>query len=97
MIARKETTTFTMKQDQDELTEVRFGQQQKPETGQFRLQVDRQTKRTYATYEAAAQDGMAIKSNFPLLQVAVYDRVSSVETIIELQKKEELGKSVRDR
>ena len=61
MIARKETTTITMKQDQEELIEERVGQQQPPERGQFRLQVDRQTKRSYATYEAAAQVGMATK------------------------------------
>jgi hypothetical protein len=29
---------------------------------------------------------MAIKSNYLLLQVAVYDRLASVETIIELPK-----------
>ena len=86
MIARKETKTITMKRDQEELIEERVGQQQPPERGQFRLQVDRQTKRSYATYEAAAQVGMAIKSNYPLLQVAVYDRLASVETIIQLPK-----------
>jgi hypothetical protein len=43
MIARKETMTITMKQDQEELIEERVGQQQQPERGQFRLQVDRQT------------------------------------------------------
>ena len=86
MIARKETMTITMKQDQEELIEERVGEQQQPERGQFRLQVDRQTKRSYATCEAAAQVGMAIKSNYPLLQVAVYDRLASVETIIELPK-----------
>ena len=86
MIARKETTTITMKQDREEHFEERVGQQQKPDTGQFRLQVDRQTKRSYATFDAAVQDGAAIKSSYPLLQVAVYDRLASAETIIELPK-----------
>jgi hypothetical protein len=86
MIARKETTTTTMKQDREEHLEERVGQQQKPDIGQFRLQVDRQTKRSYATYDAAVQDGLAIKSSYPLLHVAVYDRLASAETIIELPK-----------
>jgi hypothetical protein len=57
-----------------------------PDTGQFLLQVDRQTKRSYATYDAAVRDGTAIKSSYPLLQVAVYDRLTSAETMIELPK-----------
>ena len=86
MIARKETTTIPMKQDREEHFEERIGQKQKPDTGQFRLQVDRQTKRSYATYDAAVRDGTAIKSSYPLLQVAVYDRLASAETMIELPK-----------
>ena len=35
MIARKETKTITMKQDQEELIEERVGQQQQPERGNF--------------------------------------------------------------
>ena len=88
MIARKENTTITMKQSRDEPVEERVGQQKKPDTGQFRLQVDRQTKRSYTSFDAAMQDGTAIKSSYPLLQVAVYDRLASAETIIELPKSE---------
>lgn len=84
MVARKETTTVTMKQDREEQFEERIGQKQKPDTSQFRLQVDRQTKRSYTSYDAAVQDGTAIKKGFPLLRVAVYDRLASAETIIEL-------------
>jgi hypothetical protein len=32
-------------------------QRRKPEIGQFRLQVDRQAKATFSTYEAAAEAG----------------------------------------
>lgn len=86
MIARKQTTTVMMKQDREEHLEEPVGQKQKPDTGQFRLQVDRQTKRSYAAYDEAVQDGTAIKKSYPLLRVAVYDRVASAETIIELPK-----------
>jgi hypothetical protein len=54
--------------------------------GQFRLQVDRQTKASFATYEAAEAAGMAIKSQHPVVRVAVYDAVESVNRIIELPK-----------
>jgi hypothetical protein len=83
MIARKDTKTITMKQDPEELVEERIEQKKKPDSGQFRLQVDRQTKQSYATYEAAEQAGMAIKKKHPLLQVAIYDLVASVNKIIE--------------
>ena len=83
MIARKETKTITMKQDPEEPVEERLEQKKKPDSGQFRLQVDRQTKQSYATYEAAEQAGMAIKKKHPLLQVAIYDLVASVNKIIE--------------
>jgi hypothetical protein len=52
--------------------------------GRFRLQVDRQTKASYATYEAAEAAGKEIKKDYPILQVAVYDGVESVNEIIEL-------------
>jgi hypothetical protein len=52
--------------------------------GRFRLQVDRQTKASYATYEAAEAAGKAIKKDYPILQVAVYDGVKGVNKIIEL-------------
>ncbi|MGA7489983.1 MAG: hypothetical protein WBW74_23925 [Xanthobacteraceae bacterium] len=85
MIARKETKTITKKQELElEEPVPQVGQQKRPESGQFRLQVDRQTKRSYATYEAAEEAGMAIKKSYPLLQVAVYDLAASVNKIIEV-------------
>lgn len=84
MIARKETKTITMKQDPEELPEERVEQKKRPDIGQFRLQVDRQTKKSYATYEAAEEAGMAIKKKHPILQVAIYDLVASVNKIIEV-------------
>jgi hypothetical protein len=48
--------------------------------------VDRQTKESYTTYEAAETAGLAIKKDYPVLQVAVYDGVDGVNKIIELPK-----------
>ena len=58
--------------------------QEKQREGRFRLQVDRQTKSTYATLEAAEVAGMAIKKNHPLVHVGVHDGVESVNKVIEL-------------
>ena len=70
----------------EEPAEERFSQRRKPDIGQFRLQVDRQTKASFATYEAAEAAGMVIKKGHPVVRVAVYDAVESVNRIIELPK-----------
>jgi hypothetical protein len=59
-------------------------QRKQADAGRFRLQVDRQTKASYATYEAAEKVGLGIKKEHPIVQVAVYDGVESVNKIIEL-------------
>jgi hypothetical protein len=61
--------------------------QRKPaDGGRFRLQVDRQTKGSYATYEAAEKVGLVIKKEHPILQVAVYDGVESVNKLSNCRK-----------
>jgi hypothetical protein len=72
--------------DADEPPPVLLGQSKRPESGQFWLQVDRQTKASYGTYEAAQQAGLAIKQGHPIVQVAVYDAVGGVNTVLELSK-----------
>jgi hypothetical protein len=59
-------------------------QRKQADGGRFRLQVDRQTKASYATYEAAEKAGKAIKKDHPILHVAVYDHIERVNKIIEL-------------
>jgi len=58
-------------------------QRREPEA-RFRLQVDRQTKQSYATSELAEQAGRVIKKAYPIVQVAVYDAQEGVNTIIEI-------------
>ena len=77
MAARQKT--ITMVPDADEPAQAVVGQGKRPESGQFRLQVDRQTKASYLTYEAAEQAGLAIKQGHPILQVAVYDAVGRLD------------------
>jgi hypothetical protein len=63
-----------------------LGQRKRPEKGQFWLQVDRQTKASYATYEAAEQAALVIKKGHPIVRVAIYDTVECVDKVIELPK-----------
>src|SRR6476620_1433288 len=44
----------------------------------------RQTKRSFATAEAAETAGMVIKKGHPIVRVSVYDSVQTANKIIEL-------------
>jgi len=48
------------------------------------LQVDRQTKNSYTTSEAAQSVALAIKTGYPIVQVSVYDSVEHTHTIVEV-------------
>ena len=63
--------------------EVVPSQSKKPERGRYLLQVDRQTKNSYATQDAAQSAGLAIKKSYPIIQVLVYDSVDHTYTMIE--------------
>jgi hypothetical protein len=82
---RRESKTITLTPDPEEPVQDLVTQSKRP-GGRFRLQVDRQTKESYSTYEAAEAAGLAIKKAYPILQVAVYDGVDGVNKIIELPK-----------
>ena len=70
-------------ESEKEVLEV-FSQRKRPEAGRYWLQVDRQTKGSYTTSEAAQSAALAIKKGHPIVQVSVYDRVESTHTIVEL-------------
>ena len=63
-----------------------FTQRKRPESGRFRLLVDRQLKGSYATSDAAEAAGLAIKEGYPIVQVAIYDAVDGINKTIELSK-----------
>ena len=52
-------------------------QHQRPESGRYLLQVDRQTKGSYPTAEAVQSAALVIKKGYPVVQV-------SVNTLVEL-------------
>jgi hypothetical protein len=86
-MATRERTKITVKRrDTDEPAEDMPEQTKRPETGRFRLQVDRQTKASYAKYDDAEEAGLAIKKGFPIVQVSVYDATEAVSKIIELNE-----------
>jgi hypothetical protein len=60
------------------------GQRRTTEAGRYWLQIDRQTKSSYDTAEAAATAGILIKKQFSMVQVAVYDRKDGTNQILEL-------------
>ncbi len=76
------------KNTEDDTPEV-FSQRVKPERGRYLLQVDRQTKGSFQDMEAAQSAGLEIKKGFPILQVAIYDRVSSSHTLLQLPAKKD--------
>jgi hypothetical protein len=59
-------------------------QRQRPESGRYLLQVDRQTKGSYPTAETALSAALVIKKGYPVVQVSVYDRVGNTSTLVEL-------------
>ena len=86
MGVREGTKTITKKPALEEPAKEALGQRKRPEKGQFLLQVDRQTKTSYATYDAAEEAGLVIKRGHPIVQVAVYDTLAGVNKIIGLLK-----------
>ncbi len=71
----KKPTRFRASQNAgaEPFPETAFEQRKPPENARFRLQVDRQTKASYPSREAAHEAGLAIKHAFPILHVTVFD------------------------
>jgi len=69
-----------------EMEEV-LSQNKRPERGRYLLQVDRQTKSSYPTAEAAQTAALVIKNAYPIIQVSVYDSVDNSSTLVEASAK----------
>ena len=81
---RQPSKTISMPSASEESVPEPVTQRKRVDGGRFRLQVDRQVKGSYASYEAAEKAGLGIKKEHPIVQVAVYDGVEGVNKIIEL-------------
>jgi hypothetical protein len=72
-----------VKESSEQEVEDVFSQRKRPERGRFLLQVDRQTKGSYATAEAARAAALVIKKKYPIVQVSVYDTVDNSDALVE--------------
>ena len=72
------------KDDSEKEVEEVFSQRKRPERGRYLLQVDRQTKDSYTTSEAAQTAALVIKTGYPIVQVSVYDSVEYTHTMVEV-------------
>jgi hypothetical protein len=68
------------KQEGDDVMKV---DQRRPKLERFRLQVDRQTKSSFASFDEAEGAGKAIKKAHPVVYVTVYDTVKNEQTTIQ--------------
>lgn len=64
--------------------EQAVSQHKRPEAGRYLLQVDRQTKGSYETAEAAQAAGLAIKTGHPIVRVSVYDNLECKNEVVDL-------------
>jgi hypothetical protein len=78
------TRQMKMPEKTESEPEENFSQRKRPEVGRYLLQVDRQTKSSHTTAEAAKLAGLAIKKNHPILHVTVYDSVECASTVLAL-------------
>lgn len=68
----------------NELIQEPIAQRRRAEEGRFLLQVDRQTKSSYATYEAAERAALIIKTGHPAVRVVIYDTVECENSVIDV-------------
>lgn len=79
----KEILVATIKRSEKlENVDIPVVGQRAPRPERFRLQVDRQTKSSFSSFEEAETAGKAIKKAHPIVQVSVYDGEDFQETII---------------
>ena len=76
----------TKKVADTEQTREERPQQRQPDTERYLLQIDRRTKRSFKTPEAARSMALEIKGRFPALQVAIYDNVTNSRSVVEMPK-----------
>jgi hypothetical protein len=72
-----------VKDESDKELDEAPSQRKRPERGRYLLQVDRQTKGSYQTAEAAQAAALVIKTGYPIVQVSVYDSVDYTDTMVE--------------
>ena len=82
-MAERPIKMLARKKIDKETVEV-VSQHQKLDVARYLLQVDRQTKGSFQTSEAAQSAALEIKKAFPILQVSIYDNVTKSSALMEL-------------
>ena len=59
-------------------------QHKQPERGRYLIQVDKQTKASYDSAEAAQSAALEIKKGYPIVKVSIFDSSESTSRLIEL-------------
>jgi hypothetical protein len=72
------------KDNSDKEAEEVFSQRKRLESGRYLLRVDKQTKDSYKTSEAAQSAALEIKKAYPIVQVSIYDSVDNSIRLVEL-------------
>ena len=83
VLPRRQFRMPTKKAADAEQTEKEWPPQPQPDMERYLLQIDRQTKRSFKTPEAARTMALEIKARFPILQVSIYDSVSNSRTVVD--------------
>ena len=81
-MALRPTTKIRAKEAPEVETPRDPAHQRKKSEERYWLQVDRQTKGSYASLEVAEAAGAVIKKAHPIVQVSIYDSVDCVNKII---------------
>jgi hypothetical protein len=80
-MALRSKTLMSKDSDPIEIAPPAVDQRKQPEL-RFRLQVDRQTKKSFATLKPAVEAGALIKKAHPIVQVSIYDSVEAVNQMV---------------
>jgi hypothetical protein len=73
-----------VKDTSDNESDVMPSQRKRSAPGRYLVQVDRQTKGSYQTSEAAHAAALLIKKSYPIVQVYVHDTVEYGHTLVEV-------------
>ena len=73
-----------VKDKSDKAADEIFSQHKSPESGRYLIQVDKQTKASYETAEAAHSAALEIKKGYPIVRVAIFDSMENSSRLVEL-------------
>ena len=73
-----------VKYKSDKARDEIFSQQKRPESGRYLIQVDKQTKASYETAEAAHSAALEIKKGYPVVRVSIVDSIENSSRLVEL-------------